>query len=182
MLTRGPTGRGVRVQVGDLVLLEKIDEDSILQTLKRRHAQDLIYTVSCYLLARFPNAEQPRLAGARAHRHSLVRCGHVQYIGEVLISVNPFKEIRGLYDDAAITAYRGRYMYELPPHVYALSEDTYRALLSDREVSCALRSASAMPAVAPPRTGCLLTVSVCAPARFAGPMRHHFGRVRRRQD
>jgi hypothetical protein len=34
----------------------------------------------------------------------------------VLISVNPFKEIRGLYGEQAISSYRGRYMYELPPH------------------------------------------------------------------
>jgi len=92
--------------VGDLVLLDTIDEKNILQTLKRRHQQDLIYT----------------------------------YIGTVLISVNPFKEIRGLYSESAIGAYRGRYMYELPPHVYALAEDTYRALMGDREDQCVIIS------------------------------------------
>ena len=29
-------------------------------------------------------------------------------------------------------SYRGRYLYELPPHVYALAEDTYRTMLSEK--------------------------------------------------
>jgi myosin heavy subunit len=42
------------------------------------------------------------------------------YIGHVLISVNPFKPIKGLYTERTIQDYRGKYRYEMPPHVYAL--------------------------------------------------------------
>lgn len=90
--------------VGDLVLLETIDEASILNTLKRRYAKDLIYTA----------------------------------IGNVLLSVNPFKEISGLYSEAQIAQYRGRYIYENPPHVFGLAEDTYRALCTEGEDQCVI--------------------------------------------
>lgn len=44
------------------------------------------------------------------------------YIGSVLLSVNPFKNISGLYGPQQIRQYRGRYLYELPPHIYAIAE------------------------------------------------------------
>jgi len=95
-----------RGAVGDLILMEKIDEESILLNLKNRHSEDLIYT----------------------------------YIGAVLLSVNPFKDVKGLYDPSVLKKYHGRYMYENPPHVFALAEDTYRALLSERADQCVIIS------------------------------------------
>jgi len=92
--------------VGDLVLLETVDEQSILQTLKRRYAKDLIYT----------------------------------HIGNVLLSVNPFKEIRDLYSEQQIGQYRGRYIYENPPHIFGLAEDTYRSLCHEAEDQCVIIS------------------------------------------
>ena len=52
------------------------------------------------------------------------------YIGPVLISVNPFKNIPGLYAPSLLRKYTGRYMFECAPHVYAVAEDAYRAMLS----------------------------------------------------
>lgn len=92
--------------VGDLVLLETIDEQNILTTLKKRHARDLIYT----------------------------------HIGNVLLSVNPFKDIGGLYSESQIAAYRGRYIYENPPHIFGLAEDTYRALCTEGDDQCVIIS------------------------------------------
>ena len=40
------------------------------------------------------------------------------YIGSVLLSVNPFKQISGLYGPSVIKQYRNRYIYELAPHCY----------------------------------------------------------------
>ena len=54
------------------------------------------------------------------------------YIGPVLLSVNPFKNINGLYSPQKISEYRGKFMYEGIPHVFALAEDTYRQLKVDR--------------------------------------------------
>eukprot|EP00457_Paulinella_chromatophora_P000941 gb/GEZN01000943.1/.p1 GENE.gb/GEZN01000943.1/~~gb/GEZN01000943.1/.p1 ORF type:complete len:1030 (+),score=139.44 gb/GEZN01000943.1/:99-3188(+) len=92
--------------VGDLILMDEISEQSILGNLKKRLAQDIIYT----------------------------------YIGSVLISMNPFKSIAGLYSPLQISKYRGRYIYENPPHVYALAEETYRALLTEFSDQCVIIS------------------------------------------
>ncbi|PRP79992.1 hypothetical protein PROFUN_12279 [Planoprotostelium fungivorum] len=62
------------------------------------------------------------------------------YIGHVLISVNPFKEIKDLYTDRTLKDYKGKYRYELPPHVYSLADDMYRSMLNDRENQCVIIS------------------------------------------
>jgi myosin-1 len=36
--------------------------------------------------------------------------------------------------------YRGKYRYELPPHVYALADDMYRTMLSESEDQCVIIS------------------------------------------
>ena len=40
------------------------------------------------------------------------------YIGSVVVSVNPYKQI-GIYDSDAMEEYRGVNFYEMPPHMYA---------------------------------------------------------------
>ena len=50
------------------------------------------------------------------------------YISNVLIICNPFKRIP-LYTEAMINLYRTRNRNELPPHVFALAEDTYRSMV-----------------------------------------------------
>ena len=62
------------------------------------------------------------------------------YIGHVLLSVNPFKSIPGLYGPSQIKKYLGRYHYENPPHVYATAEDAYRSLVQTHTPQCVLVS------------------------------------------
>ena len=57
------------------------------------------------------------------------------YISNVLIVCNPFKRIP-LYTDATIDAYRTRSRHELPPHVFALAEETYRCMVQEEENQC----------------------------------------------
>jgi myosin-1 len=54
--------------------------------------------------------------------------------------VNPFKLIKGLYEERTLKDYKGKYRYELPPHVYALADDMYRSMLSERENQCVIIS------------------------------------------
>eukprot|EP00301_Raphidiophrys_heterophryoidea_P007483 c12893_g1_i2.p1 GENE.c12893_g1_i2~~c12893_g1_i2.p1 ORF type:complete len:1245 (-),score=362.38 c12893_g1_i2:189-3923(-) len=61
------------------------------------------------------------------------------YIGPVLVSVNPFRALP-IYTDKFIETYCGKYPYELPPHVYALAEDTYRTMLSEETSQCIIIS------------------------------------------
>ena len=62
------------------------------------------------------------------------------WIGPVLVSVNPFRQISGLYSPNLVSKYRGRYTWELAPHVYAVAEDAYRALMSSHIDQCVLIS------------------------------------------
>jgi len=55
------------------------------------------------------------------------------YIGDVLISVNPFKNISNMYSDFKLRDYRAKYPYELPPHIFAIAESAYRGIITDRK-------------------------------------------------
>jgi myosin-1 len=57
-----------------------------------------------------------------------------------LISVNPFKQINGLYTPGLIKAYHNAYSYERAPHVYGPAEETFRSLLSSGRSQCMLVS------------------------------------------
>jgi hypothetical protein len=48
------------------------------------------------------------------------------YIGDVVVSVNPFKPLQGLYSQAAVEMYRGKYYYEVSPHIYSIADDAHR--------------------------------------------------------
>ncbi|CAI5798513.1 unconventional myosin-Ie-like isoform X1 [Podarcis lilfordi] len=88
-----------------MVLLSKINEDAIVENLKKRFMDDYIFT----------------------------------YIGPVLISVNPFKQLP-YFTDREIDMYQGAAQYENPPHIYALADNMYRNMLIDGENQCVIIS------------------------------------------
>ncbi|CAG8455158.1 9930_t:CDS:10 [Scutellospora calospora] len=61
------------------------------------------------------------------------------YIGHVLISVNPFKDL-GIYTDQILKSYTGKNMLEMPPHVYAIAESAYYNMNSYKENQCIIIS------------------------------------------
>lgn len=87
-----------------MVMLSTITELAILDNIRKRHQNDVIYT----------------------------------YIGQVLISINPFKPIPELYSQRTLLEYRGKYPYELPPHIYALAEEMHRRLTSEATSQCVI--------------------------------------------
>uniref|UniRef100_A0A672NUR4 Osteoclast-stimulating factor 1 n=1 Tax=Sinocyclocheilus grahami TaxID=75366 RepID=A0A672NUR4_SINGR len=91
--------------VDDMVLLSKINEDAIVENLKKRYMDDFIFT----------------------------------YIGPVLISVNPFKQMP-YFGEKEIEMYQGAAQYENPPHIYALADNMYRNMMIDRENQCVIIS------------------------------------------
>ncbi|XP_056134061.1 unconventional myosin-Ie isoform X2 [Lampris incognitus] len=91
--------------VDDMVLLSKINEDAIVDNLKKRYMDDYIFT----------------------------------YIGPVLISVNPFKQMP-YFGEKEIEMYQGAAPYENPPHIYALADNMYRNMMIDRENQCVIIS------------------------------------------
>ncbi|KAK0141966.1 Unconventional myosin-Ie [Merluccius polli] len=91
--------------VDDMVLLSKINEDSIVDNLKKRYMDDYIFT----------------------------------YIGPVLISINPFKQMP-YFGEKEVEMYQGAAQYENPPHIYALADNMYRNMMIDRENQCVIIS------------------------------------------
>lgn len=91
--------------VDDMVLLSKIAESAIVDNLKKRLLEDIIYT----------------------------------YIGPVLVSVNPFKNLP-IYTDKEVDQYQGAAQYENPPHVFALTDNMYRNMMIDSENQCVIIS------------------------------------------
>ncbi|XP_034016403.1 unconventional myosin-Ig [Thalassophryne amazonica] len=57
------------------------------------------------------------------------------YIGEVVVSVNPYREM-DIYSKDTIEAYRGRELYENPPHLYAVSDAAYKAMKRRAKDTC----------------------------------------------
>ncbi|XP_037389526.1 unconventional myosin-Ic isoform X2 [Pygocentrus nattereri] len=61
------------------------------------------------------------------------------YIGSVLVSVNPYRELE-IYSKQHMERYRGVNFYEISPHIYALADNSYRAVRTERKDQCILIS------------------------------------------
>ncbi|KJH47424.1 myosin head [Dictyocaulus viviparus] len=61
------------------------------------------------------------------------------YIGPVLISVNPFKQMP-YFTEKDMDQYQGAAQYENPPHIFALADNMYRNMLIDNESQCVIIS------------------------------------------
>lgn len=57
------------------------------------------------------------------------------YIGEVCVSVNPYRTIN-LYGKEYVTQYKGREIFERPPHVFALADAAYKAMKRRGQDTC----------------------------------------------
>ncbi|XP_069501926.1 unconventional myosin-Ig [Ambystoma mexicanum] len=61
------------------------------------------------------------------------------YIGEVVVSVNPYREV-DLYGKDVIEHYRGRELYERTPHLYAIADAAYKAMKRRAKDTCVVIS------------------------------------------
>ncbi|KAJ6216171.1 hypothetical protein RDWZM_007328 [Blomia tropicalis] len=61
------------------------------------------------------------------------------YIGQVLISVNPYKELQ-IYNNDYIQSYHKLNFYELTPHLFAIADASYRLMVDECRDQCILIS------------------------------------------
>ncbi|EXJ56809.1 myosin-1 [Cladophialophora yegresii CBS 114405] len=61
------------------------------------------------------------------------------YIGHVLVSVNPFRDL-GIYTDQVLRSYQGRNRLEVPPHVFAVAESAYYNMKAYKDNQCVIIS------------------------------------------
>ncbi|XP_076272228.1 unconventional myosin ID isoform X2 [Rhynchophorus ferrugineus] len=57
------------------------------------------------------------------------------YIGEVCISVNPYKNMN-IYDQQHVEKYKGRELFENPPHVFAIADASHKVMKQQRKDTC----------------------------------------------
>ena len=112
-----------RAGISDAVLLEDFtNEDVFIENLEKRFDNDYIYVrinlQHCdvivnilipinYLFFFIANWLQTKYFSF---------CCIQTYIGQVLISVNPYKELP-IYSEEIIETYKRKYFFEVPPHV-----------------------------------------------------------------
>uniref|UniRef100_A0A8C1U9I1 Myosin Ic, paralog b n=1 Tax=Cyprinus carpio TaxID=7962 RepID=A0A8C1U9I1_CYPCA len=61
------------------------------------------------------------------------------YIGSVLVSMNPYKDLE-IYTKQHMERYRGVNFYEVSPHIYAVADNAYRSMRTERRDQCILIS------------------------------------------
>ncbi|KAI7864312.1 P-loop containing nucleoside triphosphate hydrolase protein [Spinellus fusiger] len=113
-----------QVGVSDMTLLSKITNEDINENLMKRWQNGEIYASSI---------EKEK---EKAHQYILLT---KTYIGHVLISVNPFKDL-GIYSETVLNGYRGKNLLEMPPHVFAIAEASYHHMNSYKENQCIIIS------------------------------------------
>ncbi|KAK6727664.1 hypothetical protein RB195_005387 [Necator americanus] len=55
------------------------------------------------------------------------------YVANILISINPYEEIAGLYSIETINKYRGKSLGQMPPHIYAVADRAYLEMKRNKE-------------------------------------------------
>uniref|UniRef100_T1JDE0 Unconventional myosin-IXb n=1 Tax=Strigamia maritima TaxID=126957 RepID=T1JDE0_STRMM len=57
------------------------------------------------------------------------------FVGSILIAVNPFK-FHPIYNPKYVKLYQNKRLDELPPHIFAIADSAYHAMLRDRTNQC----------------------------------------------
>ncbi|XP_033097296.1 unconventional myosin-Id-like isoform X3 [Anneissia japonica] len=57
------------------------------------------------------------------------------YIGEVVVSVNPYRNV-DMYGQDTVDNYKGREIYERPPHIFAIADAAYKTMRRRAQDTC----------------------------------------------
>ena len=68
--------------------------------------------------------------------HSRFQNGKIYtYIGEVAVSINPYRTVN-IYGPEVVERYRGREIYERPPHIFAIADAAYKSMKRRARDTC----------------------------------------------
>lgn len=88
-----------------------LNEGSLLHNIRTRYYKNKIYVSQL----------------CRSWNHVEIKWRSFQsYVANILIAVNPYKDIPELYASKTIKAYQGKSLGELPPHVFAIADKAFR--------------------------------------------------------
>nr|AAM44879.1 Putative myosin heavy chain [Oryza sativa Japonica Group] len=113
--------------VDDMTKLVYLHEPGVLCNLARRYGFNEIYN----------STGKPSIPGVLlcsiAKIASVISFSEkgATYTGRILIAVNPFAKLPHLYDMHMMEQYRGVQFGELSPHVFAVTDASYRAMVSE---------------------------------------------------
>ncbi|CAI5942132.1 unnamed protein product, partial [Closterium sp. NIES-64] len=101
----------------DMVKLDHLHEPGVLHNLKRRYVRNAIY---------LDHLHEPGVLHNLKRRY--VRNAIYTYTGTILIAVNPFIYLPGLYHPQLKSQYRNVPLGQLSPHVFAIADHAYRSM------------------------------------------------------
>ncbi|BGP06402.1 Myosin type-2 heavy chain 1 [Rhodotorula toruloides] len=78
-------------------------------------------------LTNLSHLNEPAVLHTILHRYSLRSI--YTYSGIVLVAVNPFTSLSGVYSPSVVQAYSSRLKGELEPHLFAIAEEAYRCMV-----------------------------------------------------
>ncbi|KAJ4806937.1 Myosin-17 [Rhynchospora pubera] len=62
------------------------------------------------------------------------------YVGNILIAVNPFQRVPHLVGEDLMEKHKGKNINEMPPHIFAVGDVAYRAMINDQKSNSVLVS------------------------------------------
>ncbi|CAH1403950.1 unnamed protein product [Nezara viridula] len=102
---------------------------------KSLHDRDRVGVQDCVLLDNYTNEDVFIENLYKRFSNDII----YTYIGNVLVSVNPYKPLP-IYGKDVMMKYQKTHMIENPPHVYAIAENAYRDMVEENKDHCILIS------------------------------------------
>ncbi|KAH9513378.1 Unconventional myosin-Id, partial [Bulinus truncatus] len=68
-------------------------------------------------------------------KHRFEKSKIYTYIGEVVVSVNPYKQL-DIYNSSYVQEYKDREIYERPPHIFALADNAHKTMKRQAKDTC----------------------------------------------
>ncbi|WVY91383.1 hypothetical protein V8G54_036897 [Vigna mungo] len=143
----------------DMTRLAYLNEPGVMFNLRRRYALNDIYVSVCFwivdilIIGKWSGHTEVLFLGfssfefleygylivwltRKINSGQLDVCMSVKrvaetYTGSILIAVNPFTKLPHLYDSHMMEQYKGAPLGELSPHVFAVADASYRAMMNE---------------------------------------------------